>query len=249
MFSKNRSFLLVTIVIVATLSVVSVVYAAYVTINTNNGAVDDWSSVPVLVSDGVDVSNSNYDINNAWMGNDAATPSEVYFRVDLVGGPLPSLGDSLEARLDCSTPADGDFQDPEDMVVYYYLGIPEDIAECQGNLYATGCPFASIEQNGATFGEEIGTSGSPYTYEWKADISGSANWSACLGDVNVQFASFNGISEVDSTAWGQGGYSIPTSVMLADIAAQGQVMPAIAIVLSTVAVGSLIVIRRKNKGE
>lgn len=252
MFSKKRSFLLVTIVIVAMLSVVSVVYAGYVVINTDNTTVDDWSNVSVLVSDGADVSNPNYDIANAWMGNDAANPTEVYFRVDLVEGPLPSGGDSLEARLDCSTPADGDFLDSEDMVVYYFLGFAgptaDDIAECQGNLYST-CPFASIEQNGVTFGEEIGTSGSPYTYEWKADISGSANWSACLDNITVQFASLNGPAEVDSTAWSQGGYSVPNSVMLAGIAAQSQVIPVIAIVLGTVAVGGLIVIRRKTKGE
>lgn len=251
MFSKRRSFLLI-ITVAVMLSVVSIVYAAHVTINTNNDGVDDWSAVPVLVSDGDDVSNDSYDIANAWMGNDAANPTEVYFRVDLVGGPLPSGGDSLEARLDCSSPANDSFQDAEDMVVYYFLGFAgptaDDIAECQGNFYASGCPTGSIEQNGVTFGEEIENSGS-YTYEWKADISGSANWSACLGNVNVQFASIMfgiPLTEMDSTAWSEGGYSIPTSVMLAGIAAQSQVMPAIAVVLGTVALGSLFLIQRRK---
>ncbi|MBN1262317.1 MAG: hypothetical protein JXB35_16680, partial [Anaerolineae bacterium] len=142
-------------------------------------------------------------------------------------------------------PANNSFQDAEDMVVYYYLGIPDDISECQGNL-SPSCPFGSIEQNGDTFGEEIGTPGSSYTYEWKADISGAANWSACLGEINVQFASLNGFSEVDSTPWSQGGYSIPTSVMLAGIAAQGQVIPAVAIILGAVVLGGLFLIQRRK---
>ena len=250
MSSKKHSILFIVTAIAALLVFTSVAYAGYVTIDTTNNQVDiEWSGVSMLVDDdNLDWPGSDYNIDKAWVGNNAADPSEVYFRVDLVDGPLPSGGDSLEARLDCSTPANDSYQDSEDILVYYFLGYSgpssDDIAECQGNL-APDCTSASVEHNGVTFGEEVGTG--PYTYEWKADISGITGWSDCLtGTINVQFATRNGTSEMDYTQWSEGGYSIPNVVTLKSFTAQNQVLPVAAIVLGVVAVGGLVVIRRRK---
>lgn len=227
MFKKKHASVIVVVVLM--LVVTTVVYAAFVTVNTNNGAVDTaaWNSTtPLLVDGSGDTGNANYDIGEVWVANDAATPTELYFRVDLEG--LLNLGDRLEARLDCN--GDNDFIDAQDILVYYQMNITEDVSECQGNLYASGCPFALIEQNGAEFGEEI--TGTPNTYEWKADISGDTVWDSCMGSINVQFASLQNGSEIDVTDWAQGNYNVPTAVnMLGFTGPQSQLLVSLAAVL------------------
>lgn len=243
MFSKKRPFLLISIAIAIMLSVVSAVYAAHVTIDTNDGAVDtNWANVPVSINDGADA-NANYDIFDAWVGN-SADNSAFYFRVNLAGtGQLPTDYDALEARLDCNQ--DGDFADAQDVVVYYindaFLG--EQVVECQGNDYFD---CFTADANPVTFGEEI--AGPPYNYEWQADtVNGTIDWLACLGTFNVQFASVNGSGAVqDITVWQA--YSAPNAVTLSSIGAQSPLMSISAIVLGVMAVGGLIVIRRKTKG-
>jgi hypothetical protein len=193
-----------------------VVYAVRTTINTNDGAVDThWGSVTVLSNDGNDFANDNYDINQAWITN-APDNSEFYFRVNLVGsGRLPLDYSSFEARLDCNR--DGDFVDAVDVVVYYApyettYGT-EEVVECQGDDYVM-CEMLATnhsDTNADTFGEEI--SGSPYNYEWKADVvNGDTNWSQCLGNINVQFASLNQYQQLqDITVWR--GYDVPMTCL------------------------------------
>jgi len=232
------------------LSVVSVVYAAHVSINTNDGAVDsNWINVPMSINDGADTT-ANYDIVEAWVGN-TADNSAFYFRANLAGtGQLPQDYSSLEARLDCNQ--DGDFTDAQDVIVYYaldtFLPDVEEVVECQGSDYIE-CDYAlsnTSDTNPITFGEEI--AGSPYNYEWQAaPLSGDTDWSACLGTFNVQFASVdtNGVVQ-DITVWQA--YSAPNAVALSSIAAQSPLMSISAVVLGVIAVGGLIVIRRKTKG-
>jgi hypothetical protein len=236
MSSKKHSILFIVTAVAALLVFASVAYAAHVTIDTNNNAVDDWSTVPMLYNDGGDVA-ANYDIADAWMGNNASL-SEFYFRVNLQGtGRLP-LDSVLEARLDCNQ--DNDFIDNGDITIYYwiYSGPTEVLLECRGD-------GSVCETNAVTFGEEI--LGTPNNYEWKADVStgvsGEADWSACLGTVNVQFASGNGAATQDETIIR--GYSAPNAVTLKSFAAQNQV-PIAAIAVSVVALGGLVVIRRRK---
>jgi hypothetical protein len=243
MSSKKHSILFIVIAIAALLVFTSVAYAAHVTIDTNDGVVDtDWGSVPMLYDDGGDVT-ANYDIAEAWMGNDAASPSEFYFRVNLEGtGRLP-IDSVLEARLDCDQ--DGLFNESVDITIYYWIisGPDEILLECQGDN-------SVCETNPDSFGEEITVSAPPYNYEWKADVSTGvgteADWSACMGTVDVQFASGNGAATQDLTT--TRGYSAPTAVTLKTFAVQNQVLPIATIVLGVVAVGSLVVIRRQ-KGQ
>ena len=205
------------------LTITSVVYAVRTTINTNNGSVDaNWGGVTLFSNDGDDFANNNYDINQAWATN-APDNSEFYFRVNLVGsGRLPQDYSSFEARLDCNQ--NGGFVDAVDVVVYYVSWNSgdgtEEVVECQGNDYSA-CDYAGIntsDTNADSFGEEI--AGPPYNYEWKADVAnGATNWSQCLGNINVQFASMNSTFVVqDSTGWR--GYNTPTAITLKNYTAQ-----------------------------
>jgi len=257
MFSKKRTFLLIAITVTVVFLVVSAVYAAHVTIDTDDGAVDaEWANVPMSFDAGVST-NANYDIVEAWVGN-AADNSAFYFRVNLAdGGQLPQNYSVLEARLDCNQ--DGDYTDAEDVVVYYALdtwlvepGNPlgEEVVECQGSDYIN-CDYLpepnNSDTNPVTFGEEI--AGTPYNYEWQADVNnGDTDWSACLGTFNVQFASVNASGVVqDITGWRP--YSAPNAVALSGVAAQTSFTSVSVFVLGVMAVGALIVIRRKLKGE
>ena len=247
----------IVIAVAALLVFASVAYSAHVTINTDDGVVDEnWDDVSVTITDGSDTT-ADYDIVEAWVGN-AEDNSAFYFRVNLAGtGQLPNDYSALEARLDCTQPANGSFQDAEDVVVYYALdaflvgpGNPngEEVMECQGTDYID-CDYLPEPNNSdtdpVTFGEEI--AGTPYNYEWQADVTnGSTDWTACLtGTFNIQFASVNTSGAVqDVTVWQA--YSAPNSVTLAGFTAQNQALPVAAIVLGAVTVGSLLVIRQRK---
>ena len=249
MFNKKGVFLLITVATM--LAVVSGVYAAHVTINTNDGALDaNWANVSLIINDGADTA-ANYDIVEAWVGN-SADNSAFFFRANLAGtGQLPNDYSALEARLDCNL--DNDFTDAQDVVVFYaldtFLPDGEEVMECQGDDYID-CDYLpepnNSDTNPLTSGEEI--AGTPYSYEWQADtVNGATDWSACLGSFNVQFASVNGSGVVqDITNWLP--YSAPNAVALSSITAQNM-MPITAIVLGITAVGGLLVIRKKSKGE
>lgn len=241
----NKKYIRIWVIAIVVLTITSVVYAAHVTIDTDNAMLDAaWSNVSMLLDSAEwgDVGNTNYDIGEVWVGNDASPPSEIYFRADLEGTLLAF--DRLEARVDCT--GDNDFTDTQDVIVYYQLNVGgEDVSECQGNLYTSGCPFNFIEQNGDTYGEEI--TGSPNSYEWKADISGDTSWSACLDNLKVQFASMNDGSEIDVTDWQEADYSVPNSVTLAGFTAQGNlVASAVAIIVGVMTLGIFMVLRQRN---
>lgn len=216
MFNKKWCASILVALILA-LTVASVAYALHATIVTSDGAVDtNWGVTSVFSNDGDDFSNDNYDIDQAWIIN-AADNSEFYFRVNLVGsGRLPLDYSSFEARLDCNR--DGDFSDGGDVVVYYApyntTDSTEEVVECQGNDYVMCDMLASnySDTNADTFAEEIAASS--YNYEWKADVThGDTNWSQCLGNINVQFASLDQYQQLrDITAWRE--YNVPTVVTL-----------------------------------
>ena len=207
-----RKWAVVAAVLALSLIITSIAFAAPTTIDTTDGGVDgNWANVSVLRDDGDDIGNDNYDINQAWIAN-AADNSAFYFRVSLVGtGQLPHDYSSFEARLDCNQ--DGDFQDAEDVVVYYALnGANEELVECQGSDYSE-CDFKAgntSDTNAITFGEEI--SAGSYNYEWRADTTnGDADWLNCFGPINVQFASLDStFAPQDTTEWRS--YSVPLSV-------------------------------------
>ncbi|MBN1873328.1 MAG: hypothetical protein JXA33_03790 [Anaerolineae bacterium] len=184
------------------------VYAAHVAIDTNDGWVDpNWVSVTLFSADGDDWADDNYDIDQAWVTNEANN-SYFYFRVSLIGtGQLPlDNWSSIEAHLDCDQ--DGNDYGASDVIVYYY-GNNDASYECQGSNW----PDCSVnDNNGITSGEEI--LGTPNNYEWQADVNnGSVDWSACLGTVNIRFVTLDSTGAVADTATVRE-YDAPTVVTL-----------------------------------
>lgn len=210
---QMKKWFVTTLVLVLGSTLVSIAYAAHTTINTDNGSLDsNWGNVSILADDGDDFGNDNYDINQGWIANEADN-SAFYFRVNLVGnGQLPHDYSSFEARLDCNR--NGSFQESADVVVYYAIdGSTEELVECQGDEYPQ-CDFTggsnNSDTNGANFGEEI--LGTPNNYEWRADVNnGDTDWSNCLGQINVQFASLDSSFVTQETTTWQG-YNVPTAV-------------------------------------
>ena len=189
------------------------VYAAHLTINTNDGIVDpNWASVTLFGSDGDDWADDNYDIDQTWVTN-AADNSFFYFRANLIGsGRLPSSDNwsSIEAHLDCDT--NGDDYGASDVIAIYY-GQDNSSIECQGTAWPNCAPGpGSADWNDNTTAEEI--SGTPNNYEWQADVNnGNVNWSACLSTVNIRFVTLDSNGAVaDTTEWRP--YNAPTAVTL-----------------------------------
>ena len=118
LFGKNKIYSLsIILAAVFILSTVSVAFAAFFIINTNDGSIDpNWTPLPFR-DDPTGETIPNYDIDQVWFGTNASSPSEFYFRMDLVS-TIPLDGSSIEARLDCD--GNGNFNDPMDVTVAYY---------------------------------------------------------------------------------------------------------------------------------
>jgi hypothetical protein len=195
MLGKKSGSIRLVAVAIAMLAIGSVAYAAFVVeIDTDDGVLDTrWGAEPPLIIDfgGQPDATPNFDILEAWVGTDP-TGSAYYFRVTLVGALQPDYS-VLEARLDCNR--NGLYQDLGDMIVYYQLNVggAEEVVECQGIDYwdcAYRLPTNTSDLNPDTFGE--GIPGTPTNYEWKGELTtGDANWSECLGTINVQFAALD----------------------------------------------------------
>jgi hypothetical protein len=91
----------------------------FIIIDPNNGAIDDWSSVPVLRDDPNDDStygtDLRYEIDKVWAGNNASPPTEFYFRVDYLGAATSA--NLYRVRFDCNR--NGSFSDAVDVYVDY----------------------------------------------------------------------------------------------------------------------------------
>lgn len=223
------------------LAITTAAFAANTDINTDDGQVDpNWSIVSPLTSDGDDIGNDNYDINQAWVVSNAGQ-SAYYFRVNLIGsGRLPHDYSSFEARLDCDQ--NGSFLDSADIVVYYAIASSyEEVVECQGSDYPN-CDFTPepnhSDTNPDVFGEEV-LSG-VYNYEWRADVNnGAADWSQCFNTVNIQITSLDPSFVVqDISAWQE--YNAPTAVDLAVFEAKSYPNPAPSLLAGVLILGLLV---------
>jgi hypothetical protein len=189
------------------------VYAAHVTIDTDDGAVDsDWSLVTLFSADGDDWPEDNYDIDQAWVTNEADN-SFFYFRASFVGsGRLPSSDNwsSLEAHLDCDQ--DGNDYGAADVIVIYY-GQDGVSIECQGPAWPDCAPEpGSADWNAVTAAEEI--LGTPNNYEWQADVNnGNVSWAACFDTVDIRFLTLDSTGAMADTAIVRE-YDVPTAVNL-----------------------------------
>jgi hypothetical protein len=193
-----------------------VALAAHYSISTTDNSVSDWAGVSTTVTDGADIADANWDINQAWVANNSSL-SEMYFRINLVsGGTFPTDCNGcyrIEARLDCNR--DNDFIDTGDVVVYYEPQ-SDSADECQGYGWA-GCGYG-YDANGTTYGQTI--AGSPNNYEFKANTaSGNTDWTACTGNIWVTFATYYYLEETTYDTTSAIDFNVPTAVKMNDISA------------------------------
>ena len=179
----------------------------FITIDPNNGAIDDWSSVPVLRDDPNDDStygtDLRYEIDKVWVGNNASPPTEFYFRVDYLG--VATSANLYRVKFDCNR--NGSFSDAVDVYVDYSPEI-DIVVQYQGS----GGPGEYYPPPEA-FGEAFGTG--PSSAEWKVGpiALGNVDWSACMGQIDIVFQTAEGGSgPFDSTV--SRGYDVTTGTPL-----------------------------------
>jgi hypothetical protein len=95
--------------------------ASFGTINAGDGSIDPaWSATP-LITDGADYSDPAADINRVWFLTNAATPTQVAFRVEAIGsiGSMVSLYGLInyEVHIDCNN--NDSFGDYDDFIFSY----------------------------------------------------------------------------------------------------------------------------------
>lgn len=177
---RRRLFGALLVALVLALALVSIVLAEWVTINTDNDAVDGTWGTAFFSSNCTNSSLDNRsEIRYAWVRNDGTS---IYFRMQTCGGPALANDNTLRASgaLDCNL--DGDFTDPYvngpdgDRIVNYNPaneGTSDPViamVDGQGNA-VVGYP--------ATYGER--PSGSVINMEWKLDLKDL--YPACRGSL------------------------------------------------------------------
>jgi hypothetical protein len=220
--AKMKHFASIVISLVCLLALPLIVQADHRTINTADGLVDPAWVHTTSVIDGSDYADPNWDIQQAWVTNEADN-SVFYFRVKLYGKMPANDWSGVEALLDCNH--NGVMTDASDVVVYFAPGsaYPNGTGACQGNLWPTTCNDYHYTPNSEIIGN------TPTDYEWKAATNEVINYSACTGTINVGFrtTSFdsNGTNPQfrDTTNWIN--YSAPTRVTLSSFTAQNAAGP------------------------
>ena len=226
---------------------ISVVYAATTTIDTNDGSVDpNWSAVTMLRDDpdNDSATPSDAELDKVWIANNSALDT-FYFRADnLFQLPATEL---IAAKLDCNR--NGSYTDPVDVVVLIDLYLDTSF-ECQGDTYNGSCYHdAPEDNNGSTAAEEINAGGGIYTYEWMGSTAGTVDWSSCLGTIAVQFAAVyhsDYTLEDDTTVVRD--YNSPTAVQLEHMTATAgdRWFPTSLPLISAILLGSLWFLRRRK---
>lgn len=192
--AKRRLPEILLISLTVALLATTAIYAV-ATINTNDGSVDaNWAIEPVFDDDPDADGNEYAEIDKVWITNNSEK-SIFYFRVDT----LMAAGNEevMIARLDCNR--NGSFTDAVDVAVIGD-GYPDLSYECQGNTYDVTCWGDNRdENNGNDAFEEIVRGSGEYTYEFYGDVAGTVDWSACTGEIDVQFvaAKYNEFSVED----------------------------------------------------
>lgn len=184
---SKRILLSLALSVLVVLTTFTIAYAAFISINTNDGAVDvNWPATPFR-NDAAGDASAGYDIINFWVGTDANPPTQYFFRADL-DAAMSGTNPFLEARLDCNN--NGNFEEAVDVWVDY-IPATDDTQVWAGDL--------SVDHvQPASYGEATSTTG---VYEWKAATSGgSVSWSACLsGTPSIILVTIDDTTVVDDT--------------------------------------------------
>jgi hypothetical protein len=227
--------------ILAALLIASTVFAAFFTINTNDGLDDPNWPVSPFTTDPTGDAPSNYDIQSFWAGTDANPPNNYYFRADLVGTLSMAIDDYLFSRLDCND--NGSMADSVDVLIGY-------VPETDTLLVAQGDLTNLDSMPGSSLGE-VTSSGN---YEWRVPTSGgSVDWSACeTGHIKIDLVTvdndyFGGIQDQTTSH----GFNVPTAVTLRSLSAGIQQRASTAmLVLASIGLGSAgILVLRRRRGE
>jgi hypothetical protein len=241
MFNFTRNLKHVWVAIALTLIIVlmtfTIAYAAFISINTNDGLVDsNWPATPFLTDPTGDAAPGE-DIQNFWVGTDANPPTVYFFRAQLATWMPTTSNYFLETRLDCNN--NGSFFDSADVVVDY-----SPMADLTDVLNGT---FANEDTQPNTFGEVTNATG---VYEWKAATSGpNVNWGQCKSGshINVMLATVDPtFIDVDTTS--SRGFNVPTAVTLRDLSAQSSAATStlpLAVLVLALGVGALLITRRR----
>jgi hypothetical protein len=229
----------VVLACVLALLVVSVAYAVFVTVDTNDGVVDSHWGTAAITDDAGDstcAGGSFGDITNVYIGSSGTTPTdEFYFRVQGTGFSTGSTGRGA-AHLDCNN--NGSFTDSVDRVVVYT--IDDDyvvLLDGQSNI---------LPAFDSTFGEHIGTT----DLEFKAPVGDETILGACVsGQIGVYFASRNAAlgATCDTTSTRE--YNTPTAVTQLRLNAQTATNPPIGLLpgVLMLALGGLVLVWRTHR--
>jgi hypothetical protein len=232
-FARNsrRALLTVSLTLVIVLMTFTLAYAAFFSINTDDGLIDpNWPAAPFMTDPAGDAASIGNDIINFWFGSDGNPPSEFYFRADLapaVPPGNPSAGDGgmgplvfLIAKLDCDN--NGSFVDDVDMWVVFNA--------YKGETISANGSLSLMDQMPNTYGEFIGTT----AFEWKTSTSGiNLDWGPCTSSsqINVMLTTVDGIfTDLDTTT--PKGYNVPTAITLQHLDGAAVVQPGAALALA-----------------
>jgi hypothetical protein len=194
---------------------VTLVYAVFLTINTNDGVIDsDWPSAtpsPYVTDANNDAGGGNTDITAGYMATSGPAGTDfLYFRVDVASGSIAGVNQRLTAFIDCNN--DGDFTDnngaagPTDLIVLYSPAADT----IQIRVAATNALVAS---GAASDGEAVGSSA-----EWqvqKSVLTANGCTNIATSTIAVAFTSLN-----DTTITGPV-WNSPTAIHLQAFQASG----------------------------
>jgi len=209
--------------VVAALLLVSTVMA-YVSINTNDGAIDaGWYTTPFL-TDPDDVGDEGKDILKFWTGVNA-TKSNFYFRAEMDARvPGPDGNYWLEAQLDCNK--NGSLDAADIIVEYTDQNVSSD------SVYTSDGTWTIWDTYDGTHGEYI----APNAYEWYSPTSGgNINWSTCLSaSANIRLVLYQSpsgtASIIDQTDWRAFDTPTATQVQHLNTASSSNPLPALLII-------------------
>jgi hypothetical protein len=243
MHSHKKLFVSIFISLICLLALPLIVQADHRTINTSDGLVDPGWATAVSVIDGADYSDPNWDIEQAWVTNEA-NKSYFYFRVKLYGRMPANDWSGVEALLDCNS--DGDVADAGDVIIYFVPTSPTGsiTGACQGNNWPTTCDDFFYGSNSEIIGS------GPTDYEWKAPTTGAINYSACMGNIKVgvrttYMENFSVYQFRDITAWRS--FNTPTQITVNSFTAKDAAGPLALLGGSGVLALAVFALRRPRK--
>lgn len=226
----HRRWVALLLALSLAISLTTVALATNIAINTNDNTIDiNWPAAPFLSDTTGDVGDSNVDIFAARMAtNHLVTPSDIAFRIDLMGQFPNTNGYFIRALLDCNR--DGFMTHFRDVTIY--LDPVDDVIYVRD-----GALNEDIHVGPTDKAEVVHFGGLAYTYEWKVPMGGgTVDWSGCqLGAIDVTFDTYDAsVPEVMDTTDTRS-FDIPNAVDITGVKGSSPGLPTFALVLALAA--------------